>query len=228
VAEDSPDNRLLVEAYLKGSAHTLVFADDGRSAVDLFARGRFDLVLMDMQMPVMDGLEATRAIRALEQKEGRPPTPVVALTANARPEDIAASRLAGCDAHLSKPISRRQLLAALEATGAVELEPRDSQPFTVEVPAGLEAIVPGYLDARRHDVRQAAELLANGDLKRLQTLGHNMAGTGQSFGFDRLSELGQSLEGSARDGDAVAAARHITAIREYLDRARLALRATPE
>jgi CheY-like chemotaxis protein len=114
VAEDSPDNRLLVQLYLEGSPHSLTCVEHGGEAVDRAATEEFDVVLMDVQMPVMDGLTATRKIRAMELASGRRAVPILALSANARPEDIATSLAAGCTAHLSKPISKQRLLAALD------------------------------------------------------------------------------------------------------------------
>ena len=128
VAEDSPDNRLLVQVYLKGSPHQLTFAEDGRTAVDRVATDCFDLILMDMQMPVMDGLTATRAIRAIERERGTAAIPIIALTANARPQDVEMSRNAGCNYHLSKPISKHKLLTAIE-----EYRPRIT---SVDAPKG--------------------------------------------------------------------------------------------
>jgi signal transduction histidine kinase len=114
IGEDSPDNRLLVEVYLKESPHRLTFEEDGKATVERFASSDFDLVLMDLQMPVMDGLEATRAIRALERARSTPSIPVIALTANTSLQDIEKSRDAGCTAHLPKPVSKVQLLSAIE------------------------------------------------------------------------------------------------------------------
>jgi signal transduction histidine kinase len=114
IAEDSPDNRLLVEVYLRDSPHRLTFEEDGKATVDRFASSDFDLVLMDVQMPVMDGLSATVAIRALERERGTPPIPIIALTANTSTQDIERSGSAGCNAHLSKPISKLRLLSAIE------------------------------------------------------------------------------------------------------------------
>ena len=84
MAEDSEDNRILLEIYFNGSPHKLTFADNGKAALDLYAVESFDLILMDMQMPVMDGLTATRAIRTLEKERGAAAIPIIALTANAR------------------------------------------------------------------------------------------------------------------------------------------------
>jgi PAS domain S-box-containing protein len=115
VAEDSDDNRFLLEAYLNRQPYALHFVENGKDAVSLFEEHPFDLVLMDVQMPVMDGLEATRQIRAFEQRTDRSATPILALTANALLEDVARSHAAGCDSHLSKPISKEKLIAAIES-----------------------------------------------------------------------------------------------------------------
>jgi signal transduction histidine kinase/ActR/RegA family two-component response regulator len=113
LADDHPTNRKVVELILAQAGVQLTMVENGREAVDAFEQGEFDVVLMDMQMPVMDGVTATRAIRALEAAEGRVTTPILMLTANALPEHIAEGRAAGAQGHLSKPIGAPALLAAL-------------------------------------------------------------------------------------------------------------------
>jgi signal transduction histidine kinase/NO-binding membrane sensor protein with MHYT domain/CheY-like chemotaxis protein len=110
LADDHPTNRKVVELILAGLEVELVQVENGAEAVELFRQGSFDLVLMDMQMPVMDGLTATRAIRAEEAASGRARTPLVMLTANALPEHVAASQAAGADSHLAKPFNAVDLL----------------------------------------------------------------------------------------------------------------------
>jgi len=109
VAEDNPVNQRVAQQLLRKRQLSVTLADDGRQAVDAFQAGRFDLVLMDVQMPEMDGFEAVAAIRALEHAEGRPHTPIVAVTAHAMVGDRERCLEAGMDAYLSKPL-RRQLL----------------------------------------------------------------------------------------------------------------------
>ncbi|GAB6041879.1 response regulator [Endothiovibrio diazotrophicus] len=113
LAEDAADNAVLIAAYLKRTPHRLTVVVDGREALETFRRGAFALVLMDIQMPVMDGHEATRAIRAWEREQGRAPTPIVALTAHAMREDEEKSLAAGCDGHLTKPIRKAKLMEAI-------------------------------------------------------------------------------------------------------------------
>ncbi len=115
VVDDSEDNILLVRAFLKKSAHCLTFAHNGEEAVNKITSGeRFDLVLMDVQMPVMDGYTATRAIRAWERSNQRLPVPVIALTAHAFAENERQTMEAGCSEHLTKPITKPRLLAAID------------------------------------------------------------------------------------------------------------------
>jgi CheY-like chemotaxis protein len=114
VAEDSEDNRFLVEAYLSGQPYRLTFVENGQEAVNTFEAEEFDLVLMDIQMPVMDGLVATGLMRAFERRNARARTPILAVTADALLGDAERSHAAGCDAHLAKPISQEDLITAIE------------------------------------------------------------------------------------------------------------------
>ncbi len=118
LAEDHPTNRKVVELILGAIGVNLTSVENGQEALDAFESQAFDLILMDMQMPVMDGLTAIRAIREQEAAERRPRTPIYALTANAMPEHAEASRHAGADAHLTKPIAADALIAAVRQIAA--------------------------------------------------------------------------------------------------------------
>ena len=115
LVEDSPDNQVLVRSYLKQTPYRLDIADHGAIGLELFKKGCYDLILMDMQMPVMDGYEATQAIRAWEREQDLPPTQVIALTALALKEDGVKILEAGCNAHMTKPIKKHTLLEVLQA-----------------------------------------------------------------------------------------------------------------
>ncbi|MDY6832607.1 MAG: response regulator [Thermodesulfobacteriota bacterium] len=113
LVEDSADNRLLVQAYLKKSPVVIDTAENGAVAVDKFKAGEYDIVLMDIQMPVMDGYTATREIRKWEAENRRPETPVIALTAYAQVEDFEKSVAEGCTDHMTKPIKKTTLFEAI-------------------------------------------------------------------------------------------------------------------
>jgi PAS domain S-box-containing protein len=113
LVEDAADNRLLIQSYLKKTPHRLDLADNGAIAVAKVRARGYDLVFMDMQMPVMDGYAATRAIRQWEHEQGRPPVPIIALTAHALKGDEEKSMAAGCTAYLTKPVKKATVLAAV-------------------------------------------------------------------------------------------------------------------
>jgi CheY-like chemotaxis protein len=113
VAEDNAVNRKLIGLMLEALGHLCTFAEDGEKAVTLAGRGGFDVVLMDVQMPLIDGMEATRRIRALGTSAAR--IPVIAVTANAMSGDREKYLAAGMDGYVSKPITIAALAEALEA-----------------------------------------------------------------------------------------------------------------
>jgi two-component system, sensor histidine kinase and response regulator len=123
VVEDSTDNQLLVKAYLKATPYKVDIAENGRIACDMVTVGRYDLILMDIHMPVMDGYTTTATIREWEMKQAIPPTPILAVTAYAYPEDKRRIKAVGCNGVLAKPIKKSALLEAiLSHTGAVNLQ----------------------------------------------------------------------------------------------------------
>ncbi|ABK42759.1 multi-sensor hybrid histidine kinase [Magnetococcus marinus MC-1] len=114
LAEDSEDNQMLVQTYLRRTHHELVIVMDGQQAVDAACSKPFDLILMDIQMPIMDGYQATGIIRDDQHRHNKPHTPILALTAHALDEDVAKSLAAGCDGHLTKPIRKAKFLQCIE------------------------------------------------------------------------------------------------------------------
>lgn len=119
VADDHPTNRRVIELILAQTSAKIVMAENGAEALEAFRADVFDLVLMDMQMPVMDGLTATQEIRLHEAAMGMARTPIVMLTANAMPEHVAAGRAAGADHHLAKPFNAAELLSLVAAPAAL-------------------------------------------------------------------------------------------------------------
>ena len=114
-ADDNPTNRKVLELMLEAAGVQVVTVENGYEAVEAWRVGGFDAVLMDLRMPVTDGLAAIRAIRTEEAASGRPRTPTVVLSANTSPADRAASAAAGADGHVAKPIRVETLFAALDA-----------------------------------------------------------------------------------------------------------------
>ena len=227
VAEDSPDNRLLIQLYLKDCPYLLTFAEDGKAAVNQFLDSDSDLILMDLQMPVMDGLAATRAIRSLERERGAARSiPILALSASTSFQDAERSGIAGCDGHLSKPITKLDLLTAIEKYTwhmiPVAIERQEHlDPIKIEMQPGLEGIVPGYLASRKKEVPEMLALLGASDFGRLAVLGHQLKGSGGGYGFPDLTRLGAAMEESAKQQDRKAIREQLIEMSNYLNHVQL-------
>ena len=229
VAEDCLANQLVLRELLRDTNHELEFVEDGARAVERCLAEGFDLVLMDIRMPELDGYSATAQIRARELEFGRR-TPIVALTAHAYEESRRACREAGCDGYLSKPLRREELLGVLErfaarertapAGASQEPAPRSRRAPRTGLCARLKQLVPSYLASLAEEVEAARAALEGGEPRLAQTLGHNLRGTAPSYGEPELGEAGACLERAAREGDLEQAGADLLHLEEVLARAR--------
>ena len=222
LVEDSLDNRTITLAYLQDTPYRVDIAENGAIACEKFAAIPYDLVLMDRQMPVMDGLTATRAIREWEKKHQRNPTPIVALTASGMKGDQEQCLAAGCTAYLTKPIKQDALLHAIREHSRAS--PRWSALETPRLPTIIVRpdprfadLIPGFLRHRRQDVVALLQALDGNDFETIASLGHGMKGAGASYGFEAVSAIGGELELAARGRDADASRRGVDQLSQYLD-----------
>ncbi len=134
LVDDNKDNRTVLSAYFRSTLHVVECAVNGEEAVAKVKQGGADLVLLDMEMPVMDGYTAVRLIREWEQETGRSPLPVIALTANALREDKLKSLAAGCTDHITKPVNKKVLLKTIDEYAAGLSPGAGSTHLTAECP----------------------------------------------------------------------------------------------
>ena len=118
MVEDNPINRRILVLVLERLPAKVTSAENGLQAVEAFKAQAFDVILMDLQMPGMDGYEAMRQIRALEAETGRERTPIIVVSAHTRQHEIAEAKLAGADHHLGKPVDIPTLLATMDTVMA--------------------------------------------------------------------------------------------------------------
>ncbi|HZN66860.1 MAG TPA: ATP-binding protein, partial [Tepidisphaeraceae bacterium] len=208
LAEDGEDNQDLLSTHLREAGADVVIAANGRLAVEMASRERFDLILMDMQMPLLDGYGATAALRDAGVK-----TPIVALTANAMAEDRARCLAAGCTDYLPKPVERLQLLTAAACyMGNVPMTPAEeaaerakaaqqAKRAEVQSPAGAVANNPKYkvlMDkfiARLPErVATMSRLLDEQNLTELERSVHQLKGAGHGYGFTGITEIAARAE----------------------------------
>jgi len=231
VADDVDVNRKLTVALLRNLGYAADAVDSGRAAVAAASGGSYDLVLMDVQMPDVDGLEATRQIR--ERVDGGGPR-IVALTASAMAGDRERCLAAGMDDYLSKPIQPLALRAVLEKTpaarapqetGAIDWRRIDSlKPFDADGSMVAGAVAAFLADAPGR-VKAIRTAHAAGDAAGVAQAAHALKGAAANIGAARLQELSQAIEGSARDGKLAAARKAVAALARSLTEARAALTA---
>ena len=236
VAEDNAINQTLAVKLLERMGHAVTLVDNGAKAVAAAsASAPFDLILMDVQMPEMGGVEATQRIREVERPLGRH-TPIVAMTANAMEGDREKYLAAGMDGYVSKPIQSASLSAAIgEALGgfaapavpvaeAAEFD-RDRVMQGLGGDAELYAsIVAIFLEEHSGKVAALREALALGDAEALYRLGHSLKGSAGVFGAHRAMEAAQALEQGCRNGLDPLAGGRVDALVDALERLAQAFR----
>jgi PAS domain S-box-containing protein len=213
LAEDSPDNCTIILAYLEHTPYVVEIAESGAVACEMFMAGEYDLVLMDRQMPVMDGLAATRMMRAWEAEHGRVPTPIIALTASALKGDREMCLSAGCTAFLTKPIKQSVLLRAIRERGIMaHPSPRaeDSRMIAIYKNPVKASMTARFLSRCWANVTTMQNGLDKSDFGPVTTLGHQLCGAGSMFGFERLTEIGAGLEQAGSRADATASSRWLS------------------
>ncbi|KAB8052562.1 response regulator [Janthinobacterium rivuli] len=248
LVEDNAINQEIALAMLEDSGYQATPADNGRRALALWERQTFDVILMDCQMPEMDGFEATRRLRRMEAQQGRARTPIIALTANAILGDRELCLDAGMDDYLAKPYTRAALLAVLarwrpvpgapEAAGMVETPETVAAPGAILDAAALQNLRamrrPGrpdvlgriidlfYSDAPRllGQLEVAAEA---SDAAALQLAAHTLKSSCANVGALGLSATCREIEHYARGNDVGSALQHIRGIQQELDRVLAAL-----
>ncbi len=216
LTEDSQINQRLVLGLLERQRHHVVVANNGQEALERLASSSFDIVLMDVQMPIMDGLEATRSIRKLEKQQGGH-IPIIAMTAHAMKGDRERCLAAGMDQYLSKPIRARQLVDMLALVTAQEALPIEvPEPLVPSVTSDvvdwsealrsaggdrrlLGEIVEAFLEESPRLIKSMHDAVEQGDMKTLERAAHTLKSSARYFGASHASETAFRLEVMGRD-----------------------------
>jgi CheY-like chemotaxis protein len=224
VADDSIHNRMLLQAYLRSAQYLVEIVENGAEALEKVQARHYDVVLMDMQMPVMDGYTATRAIRQWEQSHNRRPLPIIALTAYALSGDRNKCLEAGCTDYLAKPIKKEALFAVIaehaqDAMRSAEPERGATESaVTVRAHPEIADLIPAFMHAMNSRTDSLAQALHARDYQAIRTLGHQMHGEGGTFGFDAISTFGEKLEQAALREDDPTVRKTVEELISYLKR----------
>ena len=213
--DDTPALRALLQLCLTKAGYAVDLAEDGQSAVEMFRAGDYAAVVMDIQMPVLDGLSAVALMRAEEKGRARAPIPILALTANTEPADLRKCLEAGFDATVRKPFGREELLAALSR------ELSAGGRILVSIEKEFEELIPDFLDGCRREVVEMRTALARGDYRAIAASSHKLIGSGARYGVRPLSDEGLLIEAAAKASDGAAIRARLEAAAAYLDRIRV-------
>jgi two-component system, sensor histidine kinase and response regulator len=212
VAEDNPVNQKLTTRILEKRGHMPLVVNDGSEALRAFGSQTFDLILMDVQMPVMGGFDATAAIREQERESGSH-IPIIAMTAHAMKGDMERCLEAGMDGYVSKPVKPQELFKTIESLGAGHGAPEENllveQIMDIEAAMArvdgdvdlLREIACLFLDSCPELVGQISDAVDRADGKALENAAHTLKGSVGNFGAKPAYEAALSLEMLGRSGD---------------------------
>jgi PAS domain S-box-containing protein len=219
VVDDSTQSQMLIKNYLRQEDCQLFFANNGQQGLDFFKRHWVSLVLLDMEMPVLDGYATAKAIRQLPVGVN---LPIIAMTGHEGVEEKNKCLNSGCSDYLGKPLRKSKILETINknlCTSRQALPAKDlpeqplsaplnvsagnfRQEIVVYVDEDIEDLVPEFLEGRHDDVKIIREAIQNNDFVNIQRLGHDMKGCGQSYGFDEISVIGKHIETAAKTSNA--------------------------
>jgi PAS domain S-box-containing protein len=241
LAEDNPINQKLVVCLLEKEGHTVVVAGNGREALATLERQTFDLVLMDVQMPEMDGFEAAAAIRRAERETGRH-LPILAMTAYAMKGDRERCLQSGMDGYVPKPVQPRELFEAICRLVPPQAEESDEprkevldRDKALETVGGdaqlLQELVRVYCSECPRWLAEIRDAISQQDIARLRRAAHTLRGSLDTFGAGSASAAAMRLEAMSRTGDLTESEAAYVLLAKDLERlqpALLSLRASGE
>ena len=210
LAEDGRDNQRLITTHLRNAGAEVTIAENGRIAVDLATTQPFDMVLMDMQMPEMDGYAATSELR----RRGMT-LPIVALTAHAMAEDRGKCLAAGCTDYLTKPVEKELLLATVRSYINPPAKARPTLRSAFADDKDMSEVLAEFIAGLPDQVKQIEQLLSDSNAVALKRAVHQLKGAGGGYGFPGVTELAASAEKQIIEGQSVAAVEK--QVRELID-----------
>ncbi len=235
LVEDYEHNRIIIQEYLKNSPFLIDIAKDGSEAVKEYQQNQYDIVLMDMQMPVMDGYTATCHIREYEVEQQIQPIPIIALTAHALNDEITKSMNAGCVEHLSKPIKKRLLLEILTRYSPPDTFAKDMPPAknisidefntnetqssgipTVMLDKDFAELIPVFIQDLKNDIEKITTAFAKRDFELICKTCHSIKGAGGGYGLNAVSSIAQSLEFAAKSNLTHDTDKWLQKLRQYV------------
>jgi CheY-like chemotaxis protein len=244
LVEDDPQSRRFAARVLEAAGAHIELASNGEAAIAAAAHQPYDLILMDLHMPGIDGADAALAIRAAERDAGRAAAPIVALTGHVDRALRDRCRSAGVTDFIVKPLAPDALVGAIERWGGNGAAPdgqqvagsnapsgaattpdagitgtRDSAPISLNPDPLVADLVPGYLRDRRRQLAESRDLIGRREFGAIERMAHDFKGTGSAYGIPDVTRLARDLEIACRRNDVAKVVGVIDELDDVLARA---------
>ncbi len=215
LVEDNLMNQKFMSHILKKLGSTYEIAVDGKDCLEKLHGGNYDLILMDIQMPVMDGIEATKIIRQDNKYKN---LPIIALTAHAMKGDRERCLAAGCNGYITKPVDQQKLVGEIMTViKTTEPEYEEISPYFQGF--DKEEVIQfqtEYIEQLRTEISELDKVLSPKEFEKFKFFGHNIKGNGVAYGFPEVSKLGAQIENLSKDKDYAALSTAFEELKEWL------------
>jgi len=238
MAEDIASNQKVMKLYLKDTPITMDIAENGKIAVEKYKNNAYNVILMDIEMPEMDGFTATRAIRKWEEENNKTETPVIALTAHAFDEQMKKCFDAGCNGFLPKPVKKKEVLAILgklfkektsddDVATPEEIKKKDAEKISsedlstnikikVRINADLQELMPDLFKEINEEIENINSALENDDFGLINRLGHGFKGAAATYGLEDLSKIFLEIENGSKSRNKETIIDNIGRVTDYI------------
>lgn len=215
VVDDSKDNQFVMKVLLKNFDYDLSYSDNGQEAYDSFLKNKYDLIIMDLQMPILDGHEATKKIRAYEIQNGLTPITILAATASTMEQDKLKALASGCDDLITKPLKKEELHETLQSYFSkanqneninTKCEERpsfenDLDFSTEEFNTDLSEYLHTYITNRNKDLILLEKILLTNSTNGINEICHRVLGSAQTYGLNKLASVFSKLHSAGKSSD---------------------------
>ncbi|WP_051260981.1 hybrid sensor histidine kinase/response regulator [Desulfovibrio inopinatus] len=234
LAEDNVANQAIIVHFLDDIELDIDIANNGEEAVSQFKQKHYNIVIMDVEMPIMDGFEATTAIRDFEAAHNRTATPIIALTAHIDKEYRKHCLAAGCTDYLTKPLRKNMLVGMLRSYVKVSLKVEEAVAETLDTTVSsedvsysislnhrLERLIPLFIETVESDLNEMQRVYETHDAATLKRLAHKIKGAALSYGFEFIGQQCIEIEAACTANNLEKVGDRITAMQQFLERAEI-------
>ena len=215
IVDDYSGNRKLMELQLKNSGINMDFANDGQEAYEKYIKDNYDLIIMDIQMPVMDGMKSSEKIRTYEKENNKEHIPIIIMTAFSqdtfKPEEYSKLDITS---FLQKPVKKEELYYNLYSNFNIdvksdkdnkitdnnkdELSDNSDKSIIIKIKSMMKPIIPEFLTEKSDEIQKLKDFLLDGNYMGIRKIAHDFQGSGSAYGFDYITELGKNLSKEAK------------------------------